>query len=140
MRVPWTARRSKQSILKEINPGISSPESVFSHLYLAASVWRLRRQTSRPKRKHESPGHIQRSPVSAYKFERRDPLPAWSGKNSRHSRHISRVPLHLQHKCFQTGQIKIFRLIPRSLYCQWEKLPQCPWLQARSAAERGLAF
>ena len=22
MRVPWTARRSKQSILKEINPGI----------------------------------------------------------------------------------------------------------------------
>ena len=23
MRVPWTARRSKQSILKEINPGIS---------------------------------------------------------------------------------------------------------------------
>ena len=24
MRVPWTARRSNQSILKEINPGISS--------------------------------------------------------------------------------------------------------------------
>ena len=24
MRVPWTARRSKQSILKEISPGISS--------------------------------------------------------------------------------------------------------------------
>ena len=23
MRVPWTARRSKQSILKEVNPGIS---------------------------------------------------------------------------------------------------------------------
>ena len=23
LRVPWTARRSKQSILKEINPGIS---------------------------------------------------------------------------------------------------------------------
>ena len=23
MRVPWTARRSKQSIVKEINPGIS---------------------------------------------------------------------------------------------------------------------
>ena len=23
MRVPWTARRSKQSILKEFNPGIS---------------------------------------------------------------------------------------------------------------------
>ena len=23
MRIPWTARRSKQSILKEINPGIS---------------------------------------------------------------------------------------------------------------------
>ena len=26
MRVPWTARRSKQSILKEINPGISLEE------------------------------------------------------------------------------------------------------------------
>ena len=24
MRVPWTARRSNQSVLKEINPGISS--------------------------------------------------------------------------------------------------------------------
>ena len=26
MRVPWTARRSNQSILKEINPGISLEE------------------------------------------------------------------------------------------------------------------
>ena len=26
MRVPWTARRSKQSILKEISPGISFEE------------------------------------------------------------------------------------------------------------------
>ena len=26
MRVPWTARRSNQSILKEISPGISSVE------------------------------------------------------------------------------------------------------------------
>ena len=42
------------------------------------------------KRKHESPAHIQRSPVSASKFERRDPFAAWSGKNSRRSRRISR--------------------------------------------------
>ena len=28
MRVPWTARRSKQSILKEINPGISLEEMI----------------------------------------------------------------------------------------------------------------
>ena len=28
LRVPWTARRSKQSILKEINPGISLEERV----------------------------------------------------------------------------------------------------------------
>ena len=41
-------------------------------------------------RKHESPAHIQRSPVSASKFERRDPFPAWSGKNSRGSHSISR--------------------------------------------------
>ena len=41
-------------------------------------------------RKHESPAHIQRSPVSAYEPERRDPFPAWSGKNSRRSHRISR--------------------------------------------------
>ena len=28
LRVPWTARRSKQSILKEINPGISLEEMI----------------------------------------------------------------------------------------------------------------
>ena len=28
MRVPWTARRSNQSILKEINPGISLEEMI----------------------------------------------------------------------------------------------------------------
>ena len=28
MRVPWTARRSKQSILKEISPGISLEEMI----------------------------------------------------------------------------------------------------------------
>ena len=39
MRVPWTARRSSQSILKEISPGISLEEMMlkvklqyFSHL------------------------------------------------------------------------------------------------------------
>ena len=41
-------------------------------------------------RKHESPAHIQRSPVSASYLERRDPFPAWSGKNSPCSRRISR--------------------------------------------------
>ena len=41
-------------------------------------------------RKHESPTHIQRSPVSASYLERWDPFPAWSGKNSRRSRRISR--------------------------------------------------
>ena len=41
-------------------------------------------------RKHESPDHIQRSPDSASYLERRDPFPACSGKNSRHSRRISR--------------------------------------------------
>ena len=41
--------------------------------------------------KHESPAHIQGSPVSASPLERRDPFPAWSGKNSRRSRRISRA-------------------------------------------------
>ena len=41
-------------------------------------------------RKHESPAHIQRSPVSASWHERRDPFCAWSVKNSRRSRRISR--------------------------------------------------
>ena len=40
--------------------------------------------------KHESPTHIQRSPVSASYLERRDPFPEGSVKFSRHSRHISR--------------------------------------------------
>ena len=40
--------------------------------------------------KHEGPTHIQRSPVSASYLERRDPFPAWSGKNSWRSRRISR--------------------------------------------------
>ena len=37
-----------------------------------------------------SPTHIDSSPVSASYLERRDPFPAWSGKNSRRSRRISR--------------------------------------------------
>ena len=44
---------------------------------------------SKLERKHESPAHIQRSPVSASLLERRDPFPAWSGKNSRRSCRIS---------------------------------------------------
>ena len=43
-----------------------------------------------PERNHESPALIQRSPVSASQLERRDPFPAWSGKNSRRSHRISR--------------------------------------------------
>ena len=41
-------------------------------------------------RKHESPAHIQRSPVSASYLDSRDPFPACSGKNSGRSRRISR--------------------------------------------------
>ena len=41
-------------------------------------------------RKQENPAHIQRNPVSASYLDRRDPFPAWSGKNSRRSRCISR--------------------------------------------------
>ena len=41
-------------------------------------------------RKHDGPAHILRIPVSASYLERRDPFPAWSGKNSRRSRRISR--------------------------------------------------
>ena len=41
-------------------------------------------------RKHKSPAHIQKSPVSASYLERRVPFPACSGKNSRRSRRISR--------------------------------------------------
>ena len=39
---------------------------------------------------HEIPSHIQRSPISATLLERGDPFPAWSGKNSRRFRRISR--------------------------------------------------
>ena len=46
-------------------------------------------------RKHESPADIQRSPVCASYLERRDPFPAWSGKNSRCScRNTSGGSLH----------------------------------------------
>ena len=38
----------------------------------------------------ESPVHIQSGPVYACSLERRDPFPAWSGKNSRRSCRISR--------------------------------------------------
>ena len=34
LRVPWTARRSNQSILKEISPGISLELQYFGHLML----------------------------------------------------------------------------------------------------------
>ena len=46
MRVPWTARRSNQSILKEINPGISSEGMMLKlklqyigHLMLRVDSW-----------------------------------------------------------------------------------------------------
>ena len=44
-------------------------------------------------RKHASPAHIHRSPVTASWLERSDPFPAWSGKNSEPSRRISREAL-----------------------------------------------
>ena len=43
MRVPWTARRSNQSILKEINPGISL-EGMLLKLklqYFGHLIWRV---------------------------------------------------------------------------------------------------
>ena len=54
------------------------------------ALFRVGTYTSPFERKHESPAHIQRSPVSASKLERRDPFPASSGKNSWISRRISR--------------------------------------------------
>ena len=43
MRVPWTARRSNQSILKEINPGISLEEMVLKLKlqYFGHLIWRV---------------------------------------------------------------------------------------------------
>ena len=45
MRVPWTARRSNQSILKEISPGISL-EGVILKLKLQYFVYLMRRVDS----------------------------------------------------------------------------------------------
>ena len=45
MRVPWTARKSNQSILKEINPGISS-EGIMLKLKLQYSGHLMRRVDS----------------------------------------------------------------------------------------------
>ena len=45
MRVPWTARRSNQSILKEINPGISL-EGMMLKLKLQYFVHLMRRVDS----------------------------------------------------------------------------------------------
>ena len=41
-------------------------------------------------RKHESPAHIQRSPISSSYIERRDPFPVWSRKKCQRSRRVSR--------------------------------------------------
>ena len=43
LRVPWTARRSNQSILKEINPGISLEEMVLKLKlqYFGHLIWRV---------------------------------------------------------------------------------------------------
>ena len=45
MRVPWTARRSKQSILKEISPGCSL-EGLMLKLKLQYSCYHMRRVDS----------------------------------------------------------------------------------------------
>ena len=45
LRVPWTARRSNQSILKEINPEYSTPEGLMLKLklhYFGHLMWRAR--------------------------------------------------------------------------------------------------
>ena len=65
---------------------------------------RSRAYPSPLERKHESPAHIQRSPVSASLLERRDPFPAWSGKNSRRSRRISRGGA-LHRKCERNSRV-----------------------------------
>ena len=44
----YDSARRRLEKLSSLEEGKAAPESVFSHLYLAASVWRLRRQTSRP--------------------------------------------------------------------------------------------
>ena len=44
LRVPWTARRSNQSILKEINPGISFFFFFFSGISLEAIMLKLKLQ------------------------------------------------------------------------------------------------
>ena len=59
---------------------------------------------SRLESKHESPAHIQRSPVSASLLERRDPFPAWSVKNSRRSRRISSGGA-LHRKCERNSRV-----------------------------------
>ena len=43
LRVPWTARRSNQSILKEINPGISLEETMLKRKlqYFGHLMWRI---------------------------------------------------------------------------------------------------
>ena len=40
LRVPWTARRSSQSILKEISPEYSLEELVLKHQYFGHLIWR----------------------------------------------------------------------------------------------------
>ena len=46
LRVPWTARRSNQSILKEISPGISTLEGMMLKLKLQYSGHLMRRVDS----------------------------------------------------------------------------------------------
>ena len=80
MRVPWTARRSNQSILKEINPGISLEGMMlklkfqyFSHLMRRVDSWektdvgRAWRQEQNGMTEDEMPGwHHQ---LDGYEFE-----------------------------------------------------------------------
>ena len=40
MRVPWTAKRSNQSILKEISPGCSLEGLMLKFQYLGQLMWR----------------------------------------------------------------------------------------------------
>ena len=66
------------------------------------------------KRKHQSPDHIQRSPVSASYLEKRDPFSSSSGKNSWPSR---RIPKGKGSQQVRRGELQGFASIPRDPRC-----------------------
>ena len=91
-------------------------------------------------RKHESPTPLQRSPDSASYLERRDPFPAWSGKNSRRSRRISRGgALHrkgerISGSCHHSQSPKMSQSIPGN-----HVFPALPRLSSRGSTHTTVA-